>query len=434
MPTINLPAGSSTQLEPRPAHQHHLRFLAVHAYLGIAVTLIIVTIWCVNPRRRSSTSSSANCGSQPEVKEIKASSGRVKLVRTELTEGSHPKRFSQNLVLATPTSMHKLSHSLSSAYTKVPHPSRHPQTMDGDQNNQHSHRSDPEATASRGTSQKPMSSSSSSSSSTLDQLHGHMPPSKTFTSSDGTTSPGLTSREGGRGPKHLHTESRQIDGFGISTAQRENNELHGVSVGEPRLHFTTPPPPPPLTPPTLDKTAFAFQHRQPTSVVLIPPGLDGSFIHQPDLNYIGHTSSFDIPSSIPADAAAIPRRRSYTKSVPVGVPIPSSSSSLSRGTTVTSSSAFHPSSDLPPSPLFPRPPPVSQDYQFVGGHMEHRASVGNRHQNETEVHGEIISVINDDGHGWQRHTQVYGGGVCLACLGNEGGFYGPNVPLEDRRY
>ncbi|KAK3493662.1 hypothetical protein B0T13DRAFT_489666 [Neurospora crassa] len=416
MLTINLPAGSSTQLEPRPAHQHHPRFFAVHAYLGIAVTLIIVTI----------------C--QPEVKEIRASSGRVKLVRTELTEGSPPKRFSQNLVLATPTSMHKLSLSLSSAYTRVPHPSRHPQTMDGDQNNQRSHRSDSEATESRGTSQKPMSSSSSSSSSTLDQLQGHMPPSRTFTSTDGTTSPGLTSRKEGRGKKRLHTQSRQMDGFGISTAQRENDELHGVSVGEPRLHFTTPPPLPPLTSRILDKTAFAFQDREATPAVSIPPGLDESFIYQPSPNYIDHTSSFNIPSSVPAEAAAIPRRRSYTKSVPVGIPIPSSSSSLLSGTTVTSSSAFHPSSDLPPSLLFSRPPPVSQDYQFVGGHMGHRVSVGNWHQDELEVDGEIIPIINDDGHGWQRHTQVYGGGVCLACLGNEGGFYGPNVPLEDRRY
>ncbi|KAL0475957.1 hypothetical protein QR685DRAFT_65129 [Neurospora intermedia] len=353
MPTINLAAGSSTQLEPRPAHQHHLRLFAVHAYLGIAVTLIIVTIWCFTLRQISSTSSLANFGSQPEVKEIKASSGRVKLSRKELAEGSHPKRFSQNLVHATPSSMNKLSHPFSSTYTRVPHPSRHPQTMDGDQNKQRSHRSDPEATASRGTSQKPLSSSSSSSSFTLDQLQGHMPPSKTFTSTDGTTSPGLTSREEDRGTKRLQTQIRQIDRFGISTAQGEN---------------------------------------------------------------------------APAEATAIPRRGSYTKSAPVGIPIPSSSSSLSSGTTVTSSS-FLPSSHMPAPP-----PPVSQDYQFVGGHMGHRVLVSNQHQDEIEVRGETISVINDDGHGWQRHTQVYGGGVCLACLGNEGGFYGPHVPLEDRRY
>jgi hypothetical protein len=51
------------------------------------------------------------------------------------------------------------------------------------------------------------------------------------------------------------------------------------------------------------------------------------------------------------------------------------------------------------------------------------------------VQGEIISVVDDAGHGWKRHTRVYGGGVCLACLasGGQGGFYGDRVPLEDRR-
>lgn len=39
---------------------------------------------------------------------------------------------------------------------------------------------------------------------------------------------------------------------------------------------------------------------------------------------------------------------------------------------------------------------------------------------------------------WKRHTRVYGGGVCLACMASggsdEGGFYGENVPLDQRRY
>lgn len=45
--------------------------------------------------------------------------------------------------------------------------------------------------------------------------------------------------------------------------------------------------------------------------------------------------------------------------------------------------------------------------------------------------------MDDSGAGWKRHTRVYGGGVCLACLasgGNHGGgFYGENVPLDQRR-
>ena len=56
-------------------------------------------------------------------------------------------------------------------------------------------------------------------------------------------------------------------------------------------------------------------------------------------------------------------------------------------------------------------------------------------EEEIDIHGEIVSVIYDGGHGWTRHTRVYGGGACLACLaaGEEGGFYGDKVPLADRR-
>jgi hypothetical protein len=54
---------------------------------------------------------------------------------------------------------------------------------------------------------------------------------------------------------------------------------------------------------------------------------------------------------------------------------------------------------------------------------------------EVDIHGEAISVMDHAGHGWKRHTRVYGGGVCLACAAadEEGGFYGDKVPLEDRR-
>jgi len=52
-----------------------------------------------------------------------------------------------------------------------------------------------------------------------------------------------------------------------------------------------------------------------------------------------------------------------------------------------------------------------------------------------KVQGEIISVTDGHGAGWQRHTRVYGGGVCLACAasGREGGFYGDNVHPEEKR-
>lgn len=61
------------------------------------------------------------------------------------------------------------------------------------------------------------------------------------------------------------------------------------------------------------------------------------------------------------------------------------------------------------------------------------------HSKRLICRGEIISVVDGAGHGWKRHTRVYGGGVCLACVaasgrdGEQGGFYGDKVPLEDRR-
>ncbi|KIH91180.1 hypothetical protein SPBR_01679 [Sporothrix brasiliensis 5110] len=64
---------------------------------------------------------------------------------------------------------------------------------------------------------------------------------------------------------------------------------------------------------------------------------------------------------------------------------------------------------------------------------------------DTAATDELLSVLGavpDDaaaGDGdWGRHTRVYGGGVCLACLaaessGGQGGEYGASVPMEQRR-
>lgn len=219
--------------------------------------------------------------------------------------------------------------------------------------------------------------------------------------------------------------------------------------------FVRPPLPPPLTPPAPLGTAESpFEDRCPSYAVSIAPELDRSFIHQPNPEYAGSSTSADVLSSNPQNRTAIPRRRSYTKSIPIGIPLPTRTTSDPSSTTTVASArsdTFFPESYPPTSPLLPPPPPLSgeqaraasfippsapPEYQFVGGPGGPGVLLS---QQEIDLQGEIISVVDDAGHGWKRHTRVYGGGVCLACAaargrdGEPGGFYGDKVPLEDRR-
>ncbi|KAK3326786.1 hypothetical protein B0H66DRAFT_530777 [Apodospora peruviana] len=230
----------------------------------------------------------------------------------------------------------------------------------------------------------------------------------------------------------------QIDG-GLAWAGSTRN-VSFFDVDYPtQLNFSRPPPPPPLTPPTLSDAVFPFQDRRPSYAVSIPPGLDEGFIHRPNPDYMSSsTTSGDFRTSSPQSVSGIPRRRSYSKTVSVGIPIPSTTSASSSAETMTSSATtatFSPSSYPPRAPLLP-PPPLSgeipYEYEFVGG--PGGPGIVDSFE-EVDLHGEIISVMDEAGHGWKRHTRVYGGGVCLACIAaeGEGGFYGDKVPLEDRR-
>lgn len=86
-------------------------------------------------------------------------------------------------------------------------------------------------------------------------------------------------------------------------------------------------------------------------------------------------------------------------------------------------SSRSPSSFPPTAYLLPGPPP-----NFASD-----ASFGS----SIDLQGEIISVMDDKGAGWKRHTRVYGGGVCLACAtagdDGQGGFYGSNVRPEEKQ-
>ncbi|KAI9163000.1 hypothetical protein HJFPF1_04596 [Paramyrothecium foliicola] len=181
----------------------------------------------------------------------------------------------------------------------------------------------------------------------------------------------------------------------------------------PRQLMTRPPPAPPLTPPELSNAVFTFDDR---------PRSSGSFIHQPNPDY---TSSSTTTSASQSNSASppTPRRRSYNKTLPIGVPMPLN---LSSPDSEPADLTFSPSSYPPTSPILPPPPPGS-----FGPEGEAKSARG------IDVRGEIISVLDGEGAGWTRHTRVYGGGVCLACAASggdhSGGFYGATVRPEEMR-
>ncbi|KAK3327010.1 hypothetical protein B0T19DRAFT_441037 [Cercophora scortea] len=269
--------------------------------------------------------------------------------------------------------------------------------------------------------------------------------------------------------EYQNSHASPLDGDSEQTSRILSNESspfrHGANMQGPTSfinvdfassHFSYPPPPPPLTPPTLSTTIPPFENRRLGSPVSIHHGLETNFIHQPNPDYdVSSSTSTDIPLYSPdyahsiADTSttAIPRRRSYTRAVPIGIPA-STSSPIAGGNT------FSPSSYPPTSPMLPPPPPgydggdegfppPPSEYQFVGGPGGPGIVLSEEVMDmdmDIRLHGEIVSVMDDAGHGWKRHTRVYGGGVCLACIAaangggsREGGFYGDRVPLADRR-
>ncbi|OAA56867.1 hypothetical protein ISF_07383 [Cordyceps fumosorosea ARSEF 2679] len=190
-----------------------------------------------------------------------------------------------------------------------------------------------------------------------------------------------------------------------SSATISCSALRSTSERHQRHFFTRLPPAPPLTPPELSTSIFACNE-----------DVDG-FISQPNPDYMSDTSSIPLQNSQP-----IPQTHSYAKMVTVEGHMPNNEGSASSAPT------FSPGS-YPGSAMLPPPPPGSQNQVRVYEDDTPRRNVN--------VQGEIISVVNQDGRGWSRHTRVYGGGACLACAasgGHEGGFYGATVTPEEMRY
>ncbi|KAK3388369.1 hypothetical protein B0T20DRAFT_104119 [Sordaria brevicollis] len=423
MPTISLPAGSSTQLEPRPAHQQHLRSFAVHAYLGIAVTLVIITIWYFKPRRRSSAPNSPTYRIQSDNTEVKVSLGVDRLVKPVLTERFYPTVSNPHSVLPRHSPVADFSRPISRAHPKGRRDSRYQQEMDQDGLSHTSDGSDPTTTSSHNVSRQAKSTSSSKNEaylwlqsfepvsmterSSLDQLRQTTPLPNAVSPIDGRRSLSSRSEENRTGKGHPQTQQPHMSQarrqyLSSDGSQTRGDGLHGMPFEERKLRFTKPPPPPPLTPPTLDKVAANFHDSRRIDGTSPPQNLSRILLDQPNLDYIGHPSSVATPDSSPSNATTIPRRTSYTKIVPVGIPTPSSSSSSSSATTVTSLSGFRPSSHRQSSPSFPSPPQVPDGYQFVGGHMGHRSSDRGQDPEGIEVHGKILTVTDENSDGWRR--------------------------------
>ncbi|KAJ4154875.1 hypothetical protein LMH87_000149 [Akanthomyces muscarius] len=192
---------------------------------------------------------------------------------------------------------------------------------------------------------------------------------------------------------------------GDSDASTSFSAPSAVPERQQRRLLTRLPPPPPLTPPELSATIFACDE-----------DVDG-FMSQPNPDYMSATASMPFE-----DAQPTPRRRSYMKTFTIGTPMVASEDGA------FPDSSFGPGA-YPPSPSFSAPPPRSQSQM--------RAHEDDAPRHNVDVKGEIISVVNQDGEGWTRHTRVYGGGACLACTasgGQEGGFYGATVTPEEMRY
>lgn len=201
------------------------------------------------------------------------------------------------------------------------------------------------------------------------------------------------------------------DGDGMAAKAKLTIDPNWSSGAEavPRQFISRLPPAPPLTPPELSSAVFNIAPGQPHAV--------DSFMHQPNPDYMSSTTS--VISQPDSNLPSTPRRRSYQRTLPIGIPTPQQSFKADVD-------SFSPSSYPPTSPLLPPPPPGAAE--VFGDGQGHR---------EVNIQGEIISALDNEGAGWTRHTRVYGGGVCLACAaaGGEhgGGFYGATVTPEEMR-
>lgn len=231
--------------------------------------------------------------------------------------------------------------------------------------------------------------------------------------------------EGWPGTHADAVESNTSHTGGVEAVFKRPRSPRDVSM--PRQFIYRPfPMPPPFTPPTFVDTSAHSGHYPtgmdpcPSEPSGYPTNIPPSLAHQHHEDPMASPS----PSSGRRDLPSLPRRRSYTRSIPINIAIPATRE-LDQTEADVSYPSFAPASYPPRSPLMPPPPP---------GHHSGHAHAEDDSPRHINVHGEIISSVDENGVGWTRHTRIYGGGPCLACeAAGGGGFYGATVPPEHRR-
>lgn len=156
-----------------------------------------------------------------------------------------------------------------------------------------------------------------------------------------------------------------------------------------------------------------------------------SFIHQPNPDY---TSGVSLDLNLDPDLKADQDSKT-TPLLRLPQPPPPSTILIARHRTIGGGTSDEPVLDVASATSVSQPcPPFLPPSADAAAAVVRSPGEGDVTR-DISVRGEIISVLDDSGAGWTRHTRVYGGGVCLACLAADsgGGTYGDSVPMEDRR-
>ncbi|KAI1816273.1 hypothetical protein GGS20DRAFT_247818 [Poronia punctata] len=217
------------------------------------------------------------------------------------------------------------------------------------------------------------------------------------------------------------SSQHQSPGGGISGHQTKSDATRR-DMGRPQPFFEAhypPPEPLPLTPPG-QPALFSFQDRRLSMAASSNGDFERGLVYRSNSD---SNTSYSTTSMAPTSQAPSPTslRDSYAKLLPLDISHGGSAMGAKEmGDDHSSAFSFGPSSFPLSNPTLPLAPHHSLEPRQM-----------------TVVDDTIPLELDDTDAIWKRHTRVHGGGVCLACLAagdDEGGYYGDNVPLEQRRY